>query len=151
MSEFVTPEKVTVGYEAANREEALHYLAEQGVKLGYADDVEAVYQGFLDREAIAETGLCDGFAVPHTKCDAVHEAGLAVVKLTQKVEWPSFDKQPVDIALALFVPAGEAGTTHLKLLSKSAVMLMNEDFRAKVRASSDPAEIAQLINEGLED
>ncbi len=57
---------------------------------------------------------------------------------------------PVDVALALYVPAGEAGTTHLRLLSKAAVMLMDAGFRDKVRASTDPAEIAELINAGLE-
>ena len=47
--------------------------------------------------------------------------------------------------------AGEAGTTHLRLLSKAAVMLMDAGFRDKVRASTDPVEIAELINSGLED
>ena len=91
-----------------------------------------------------------GFAVPHAKSYAITEAGIAVLKLATPVEWPSFDGQPVDIALALYVPAGEAGTTHLKLLSKAAVMLMDEGFRQRVRDSQDPAEIAALINEGLE-
>ena len=67
------------------------------------------------------------------------------------LEWPSFDGVPVDVALALYVPAGEAGTTHLRLLSKAAVMLMDAGFRDKVRASTDPVEIAELINSGLED
>lgn len=146
---FITSKQVTIGYEAASREDALHYLAEQGVALGFAEDVEAVYQAFLEREAIAETGLQDGFAVPHAKTDAIKKPGVAVVKLANKVEWPSFDKQPVDIALALYVPAGEAGTTHLRLLSQAAVMLMKADFREKVRASQDPEEIAALIDAGL--
>ena len=146
---FITSKQVTIAYEAASREEALHYLAEQGVALGFAEDVEAVYQAFLEREAIAETGLQDGFAVPHAKTDAIKTPGVAVVKLANKVEWPSFDKQPVDIALALYVPAGEAGTSHLRLLSQAAVLLMKADFREKVRASQDPEEIAALIDAGL--
>lgn len=96
-------------------------------------------------------GLGDAvLAVPHAKSDSIRTPGVVVLKLTQAVEWPSFDDVPVDVALALYVPAGEAGTTHLKLLSKSAVMLMDEGFRNKVRASDDPAEIAELINGGLE-
>ena len=91
-----------------------------------------------------------GFAVPHAKSDAIHTPGVAVLKLSEPVEWPSFDGVPVDVALALYVPAGEAGTTHLRLLSKAAVMLMDAGFRDKVRTSADPAEIAELINAGLE-
>lgn len=147
---FVSADQVHIGYAAADREAALHFLAEEGVRLGFANDVEAVYQAFLAREAEAETGLVAGFAVPHAKSDAITVPGVYVLKLAQAVEWPSFDQVPVDIALALYVPAGEAGTTHLRLLSKSAVMLMDEGFRNKVRASNDKAEIAELINSGLE-
>ena len=55
------------------------------------------------------------------------------------------------MGLSRLEPAGEAGTTHLRLLSKAAVMLMDAGFRDKVRASTDPVEIAELINSGLED
>ena len=121
---FVSANQVTIGHAAASREDALHYLSEQAVELG--------------------------FAVPHAKSDAIHTPGVAVLKLAEPVEWPSFDGVPVDVALALYVPAGEAGTTHLRLLSKAAVMLMDAGFRDKVRESTDPVEIAELINAGLE-
>lgn len=148
---FVSANQVTIGYTAASREDALHYLSEQAIELGFADDASAVEAGFIARENEAETGLVAGFAVPHAKSDAIHTPGVAVLKLAESVEWPSFDGVPVDVALALYVPAGEAGTTHLRLLSKAAVMLMDADFRDKVRASTDPVEIAELINSGLED
>ena len=61
----------------------------------------------------------------------------------------SLEDKPVDIAMALLIPEGEAGTTHLRLLSKSAVLLMNADFKATLRGSDDAAQIAQALNEGL--
>lgn len=148
---FVSANQVTIGYTAASREDALHYLSDQAVELGFADDASAVETAFMARENEAETGLVAGFAVPHAKSDAIHTPGVAVLKLVEPVEWPSFDGVPVDVALALYVPAGEAGTTHLRLLSKAAVMLMDAGFRDKVLASTDPVEIAELINSGLED
>jgi PTS system fructose-specific IIA component len=118
---FVSANQVTIGYTAASREDALHYLSDQAVELGFADDASAVEAAFIARENEAETGLVAGFAVPHAKSDAIHTPGVAVLKLTEPVEWPSFDGVPVDVALALYVPAGEAGTTHLRLLSKASV------------------------------
>ena len=146
---FVSANQVTIGHAAASREDALHYLSEQAVELGFANDASAVEAAFIARENEAETGLVAGFAVPHAKSDAIHTPGVAVLKLAEPVEWPSFDGVPVDVALALYVPAGEAGTTHLRLLSKAAVMLMDAGFRDKVRESADPDEIAELINAGL--
>ena len=142
---FVSANQVTIGHAAATREDALHYLSEQAVELA-----SAVEAAFIARENEAETGLVAGFAVPHAKSDAIHTPGVVVLKLAEPVEWPSFDGVPVDVALALYVPAGEAGTTHLRLLSKAAVMLMDAGFRDKVRTGADPAEIAELINAGLE-
>lgn len=150
MADFVLPEHVLLDYDAASREDALRYLADKGTEFGFTADADAVYQAFLAREEIAETGLTDGFAVPHAKSAAITKAGLAVIKLARALEWPSFDQKPVDIALALFVPDGEVGTTHLRLLAKAATMLMNEEFRNKLRASHDAVEIAALVNAGLE-
>ena len=115
---FVSANQVTIGYTAASREDALHYLSDQAVELGFADDASAVETAFMARENEAETGLVAGFAVPHAKSDAIHTPGVAVLKLVEPVEWP---------------------------------MLMDAGFRDKVRASTDPVEIAELINSGLED
>ena len=66
--------------------------------------------------------MTEGFAVPHAKCAAIAPASIIVFKNDEKLEWPSFNDKPVDIAIALLVPEGEAGTTHLQLLSKMAVL-----------------------------
>ena len=94
--------------------------------------------------------MMDGFAIPHAKCDAIKQATVLVVKFSGNVAWESMDQKPVRAAIALFVPSKEAGTTHLQLLSKVAVLLMDEKFRASVLESEDPAAIAAIINKGLE-
>ncbi len=80
---FVSANQVTIGYTAASREDALHYLSEQAVELGFADDASAVEAAFIARENEAETGLVAGFAVPHAKSDAIHAPGVAVLKLAE--------------------------------------------------------------------
>lgn len=54
---FVSANQVTIGYTAASREDALHYLSEQAIELGFADDASAVEAAFIARENEAETGL----------------------------------------------------------------------------------------------
>ncbi len=102
---------------------------------------------FLKREAEGTTGMMDGFAIPHAKTDVVKAANVMVVKAADGIaEWDSLDGAPVTVAIALLVPEGEAGTAHIKLLSKVAEALMDEEFRAQVKASTDAAEIAAAIN-----
>lgn len=151
MSDFVKAEQVFVENPAKSREEVLQLLSDQAVALGLAEDAAAVRAAYDAREDMGATGMQDGFAIPHAKADAIKNAGVIVVKLQEPVEWPSFDDKPVDVVISLLVPDGEAGTTHVQLLSKVAVMLMCEEFRNAMRATDDAAQIAALINEGLDD
>ena len=147
MSDFVKEENVFVGQSAQSREEVLRFLADRAGELGITADPD---QAFLEREDMGETGMTEGFAVPHAKSAAIDHAAVIVFKNDVALEWPSFDGQPVDIAMALLVPDSEAGTTHIKLLSKTAVLLMREEFKELLRTSDDRQAIADAINAGIE-
>ena len=151
MSDFVKKENVFVGQSAPDRLSVLRFIAERAADLGVTDDADAVYKAFLEREDMGETGMTDGFAVPHAKSDAIREAAVIVFKNDHPVEWPSFDEKPVDIAISLLVPEGEAGTTHIRLLSKTAVLLMRDEFKGLVRGTDDRQAIADAINAGIEE
>lgn len=146
MSGFVSEENILLNQQATTKEEALRTISDAAARLGIADDADAVYAAFLAREEIDKTGMVDGFAVPHCKTDAVKSAAVIIFKNAQPVEWPSLDDKPVDIAMALLIPDSEAGTTHLRLLSKAAMLLMDDNFKSKLRESDDAADLAATLN-----
>lgn len=146
MSGFVSEENILLNQQATTREEALRTIAGAAARLGIADDADAVYDAFLAREQIDKTGMVDGFAVPHCKTDAVKSAAVVIFKNELPLEWPRLDDKPVDIAMALLIPDSEAGTTHLRLLSKAAMLLMDDNFKSKLRESNDAADLAATLN-----
>lgn len=149
-ADFVKVENVFVAEDFASRDEALSFVSNQAVKAGIASDADAVTNAFLAREAEGTTGMMEGFAIPHAKSDAITEAAVIVVKDESGVTgWDTMDGAPVNVAIALLIPGAQAGTTHLKILSKVAEALMDEDFRATVKGSTDAAEIAKTINARL--
>lgn len=149
-ADFVKVENVFVAEDFASRDEALSFVSNQAVKAGIAGDADAVMNAFLAREAEGTTGMMEGFAIPHAKSDAISEAAVFVVKDESGVTgWDTMDGAPVNVAIALLIPGAQAGTTHLKILSKVAEALMDEDFRATVKGSTDAAEIAKTINARL--
>lgn len=149
-SDFVKVENVFVAEDFASRDEALSFVSNQAVKAGLANDADAVMNAFLAREAEGTTGMMEGFAIPHAKSDAITEAAVIVVKDESGVTgWDTMDGAPVNVAIALLIPGAQAGTTHLKILSKVAEALMDEDFRGTVKGSTDAAEIAKTINARL--
>lgn len=149
-ADFVKVENVFVAEDFASRDEALSFVSNQAVKAGVASDADAVMNAFLAREAEGTTGMMEGFAIPHAKSDAINEAAVIVVKDESGVTgWDTMDGASVNVAIALLIPGAQAGTTHLKILSKVAEALMDEDFRATVKGSTDAAEIAKTINARL--
>ena len=149
-ADFVKVENVFVAEDFASRDEALSFVSNQAVKSGVASDADAVMNAFLAREADGTTGMMEGFAIPHAKSDAITEAAVIVVKDDSGVTgWDTMDGAPVNVAIALLIPGAQAGTTHLKILSKVAEALMDEDFRATVKGSTDAAKIAKTINARL--
>jgi PTS system fructose-specific IIA component len=150
MSEFIEASHVFLDSPAQDVGQALDFLSSKAVELGIASDKQEVKKAFEERESEGTTGMLDGFAIPHAKCDAIHKASVIIVKFANDMAWESLDGKPIKVAISLLVPSAEAGTTHIQLLSKVAVMLMDENFRKQVLASSDKQAIASLINERLE-
>ena len=146
MSETVTASHVFLGNTATSVDEVLLFLSEKAVELGITDDVESTLEAFKNREA---EGTMGGFAIPHCKSDIVKQAAVMVVKFSGEVAWSSMDNAPIKCAIALLIPAAQAGDVHLQLLSHVAVLVMDEHFRADVLASDDPEQIAARLNEGL--
>lgn len=148
---FMQASHVFLDNPATTIEDALTFLSEKAVELGIADDASAVLDAYHKREEEGSTGMVNGFAIPHAKTDAIKQASVIVVKFANPVtDWETMDGEPITAAISLLVPGGEAGTTHIKLLSKTAVMLMDEDFRNEVKASNDAEAIANRINTNLE-
>ena len=147
---FVKAANVHVGQDFGARDEALSFISNEAVRAGIATDADDLMAAFLKRESEGSTGMMDGFAIPHAKSAAVDEAAVIVVKdATGVTGWETMDGAPVNVAIALLIPEVQAGTTHLKLLSKVAEALMDDAFRTAVKGSDDPAAIAGAINARL--
>ena len=134
---------------AATRDEALELAASKAVELGATSDAAALLEGLKAREAEGSTGMMGGFAIPHCKSDIVKQAAVMVVKFSGEVAWSSMDNAPIKCAIALLIPAAEAGSTHLRLLSKIAVMLTDAHKREELLPENDPAKLAALVSEGI--
>lgn len=146
--DFVSDDQILLGREAESRHELLRMLCAQAEALGIVKDDEAAYQAFLAREELGATGLTEGFAVPHAKDETIQRPAVMVWKNKTAVPWPSFDEKPVDIAVALFVPEANR-EEHIRLLSKTAVLLMDPAFRKMLRTTDDVHAIVSAIADAI--
>lgn len=148
-TDFVKPEQVFVGESFASRDELLTFVSKKAVEQGIAQDADELMSAFIAREDMGTTGMTDNFAIPHAKSTTVTNAAVMAIKTSDIAGWETLDQKPVEVAIALLIPDTEAGTTHLKLLSKVAEALMDDEFRSAVKGTDDATTIAKLINDRL--
>ena len=104
------------------------------------DGLEA---GLLKREESFATGMPGGFAIPHCRTEAVREAALGLVRLSEPVDFGAPDG-PADLIIAITAPAG-TDDQHLKLLAQLSRALIRPEFLAALRGASTPEEVSELV------
>src|SRR5690606_1488463 len=109
------------------------------------DGLEA---GLLKREESFATGMPGGFAIPHCRTEAVREAALGLVRLSEPVDFGGPDG-PADLILAIAAPAG-TDDQHLKLLAQLSRALIRPEFLAALRAATTPEEVSALVTDVVE-
>lgn len=149
-NQVIRQEHVFIDVPVASKEECLRMISKKAVELGICSDADAVYEGFMVRESEGETGIEDGFAIPHTRCEAVQKSGVIFVKSQQPVEWESMDDQPIQVMIALLVPKG-GNNEHIHLLAALSRVLIKQEFRDVLKASTSEEEIYQIISDAMGD
>jgi len=146
---LLTADFVCMDSRSATKEEALQELVGALYVAGRTEQPRALEDAIWAREAVYSTGLGFGFAIPHCKSDTVSANSIAVLRLAQPLEWGSTDGLPVRCVILLAMrETGEEGA-HMKVFSKLARRLMHEEFRERMLAARDRAEVLSCLEEEL--
>ncbi len=102
------------------------------------------------REEESTTGIGEGIAIPHGKCDAVKKPGLAamVVKTAWNLRHWMMSRLPFFFLIA--APNTE-DNIHLDVLSKLSVMLMDDNFTESLRNAGSVDEFMEIIDKADEE
>lgn len=131
--------------DAKNKEEALDFVSSKAFEYGITDDKDGLLGDFLKREEEYSTGLQDEFAIPHAKSTHAKEVAIFFVKCKNELDWETLDDSKVKYLFALIVPMKNAGNEHLLMISKLATSLLEDEFKDKVKSSTDKAELKEYI------
>lgn len=131
--------------DVSSKEDALHFISNQALALGLTNNKDGLYGDFLKREDEFSTGLQDGFAIPHAKSEYAKDIAILFVKCRNDIVWETMDDQPVNHIFALIVPTENAGNDHLMMISKLATSLLDDDFRAYVKSSTNKTQLKEYI------
>jgi PTS system nitrogen regulatory IIA component len=145
ISDILKPEAVRVFGAASSKKRLFQEIADVA-QLAYGLSSQTTVEALLDRESLGPTGVGHGVGLPHARLDGLDKVVGAFVKLDTPLEFGAVDRQPIDIAFALFAPE-DAGVEHLKALALVSRTLREQSFCTKLRANPDPATLYTILTE----
>jgi PTS system fructose-specific IIC component len=145
ITDLLDKNSISLNAAPADKKETLDLAVELMAKSGKLSDVEKYREQVYAREEESTTGIGEGIAIPHGKCDAVKTPGLAAMVIKNGVEYESLDGEPVTLLFLIAAP-NTKDNVHLDVLSKLSVMLMDENFTTSLRNAKSVDEFLQIID-----
>jgi len=132
--------------DSKTQDEAFQKIGQFVADLNYSTSSDDFYHGLLNREKESTTGFKDGIAIPHSNDDSIVKPGLFLIKFANSIEWDALDQKPIKVAFALSIPKAGA-KEHLKLLSKIARKLMDDEFRKTILENDDIEVLSKTVDD----
>lgn len=145
ITDLLDKNSISLNAAPADKKETLDLAVELMAKSGKLSDVEKYREQVYAREEESTTGIGEGIAIPHGKCDAVKAPGLAAMVIKNGVEYESLDGEPVTLLFLIAAP-NTKDNVHLDVLSKLSVMLMDENFTTSLKNAKSVDEFLQIID-----
>ena len=150
ISEVIRPETIDLTLESIeNKDQVIQYLAGLLDDAGLISDKQAYINSVYERESMGPTYMENFIAIPHGKCDAVKEAGIAFGRSKD-----GFDYQTVlgggkaKLIFLLAIPNRMSGDAYMAVLARLARLLVHEEFRDALYASESYDDVMTAILNG---
>lgn len=147
--DLLKEESIWIASYAENKKEALDQALALMQRSGRIADAQAYRKAVYAREAEGTTGVGEGIAIPHGKCSAVKEPGLAAMVIPNGVDFDAMDGEKVTLLFLIAAPNTE-DNVHLDVLSKLSVMLMDETLTGRLRSAKTEREFLEILDEADE-
>jgi PTS system nitrogen regulatory IIA component len=145
VSAILKPEAVKVLSAASSKKRLFQDIGDLAHAV-YGLEPAATVEALLEREGLGPTGVGHGVALPHARLPGLEAVVGAFVLLEKPIDFGAVDRQPVDLAFALFAPE-EAGVEHLKALALVSRTLRDSAVCAKLRANPEPPTLFAILTE----
>ena len=145
ITELLDRRSILLNGAPASKKDALDQMIALMVKSGKIRDEEAYRQEVYRREEEGTTGIGEGIAIPHGKCDAVIKPGLAAMVIPNGVHFDSLDGQPVHLIFLIAAP-NTKDNIHLDVLSKLSMLLMDEKFAENLKNAKTVDEFLEIVD-----
>lgn len=139
---------IDLNIEAIDKDDAIKQMASMLYQNNYITNVDGFIDDVNQRESMGLTGMGNGVAIPHGESDYVNKIGIAIGRLTKKIDWESLDEQPITLIFLFCVNKEKYQSEHLKMLTEIAKKLADDELLEKLKSVSCKKEFVNKLLEG---
>ena len=144
ITDLLTFDSIDLNGNVSNKEEAIDHLVSLMVNSGNIIDKETYLKSIWQREELGSTGVGEGVAIPHGRCNAVIKPALAAMVVKEGVDFNSLDGKPAYLFFMIAAPEN-GDQAHLEVLAGLSKMLMDHDFKERLINARDKNEFVTLL------
>lgn len=144
LTEILKPENIKLPLAAKNKTEAISELVDLLAKNGEVADPKKVLDSVLERESTRTTGIGNGLAIPHGKCNGVSHLVMAIGRPAQPIDFQAIDGRPVNLIWLLASPPDQTGP-HIHALARISRLMTIDRFRQALAAAQTPQDLYNAI------
>jgi mannitol/fructose-specific phosphotransferase system IIA component (Ntr-type) len=146
LTEILKAQNIKIPLSAKSKTEAIGELVSLLAGNGEVKDPKKVLDSVLDREATRTTGIGNGLAIPHGKCNGTDHLVMAIGKPAEPLDFQAIDGRPVSIIWLLNSPPEKTGP-HIHALARISRLMTLEKFRLALAKATTGEEMWQVIKE----
>lgn len=144
--DILTPECIKVPLESTDKRAVIDELVDLLAQLGKVHDPASLKEAVWAREQIRTTGIGQGLAIPHGKCEGLPSLAMAIGKPASPIDFEAIDGQPVRLVVLLASPPDRT-SDHIQALSRVSRLITIDDFRDRIYAAQSAQEIYDLLKD----
>ena len=145
IADLLDERSIDLSLSAGSKDDAIERMIDLIGASGALTDRDLLIKAVRAREEVGTTGLGDGIAIPHGKCDGVDRPALAFARSDEGVRWGAPDGSLANLVFLIAVPEAAAGNEHLRILASLARSLVKADFRGRLMAAANPQEVHEVL------
>ena len=141
---LLTFDRILYDLPISSKKRLLEELALLLSKGNTALNKDIVFRTLTERERLGSTGIGGGIALPHGRLNGISECIAAVIRVKEPLNFDALDEQPIELAIALLVPA-DASQQHLQILSGLASLFSKTRRREIILRTQDAAGLLEML------
>lgn len=136
---------INLNLRTTSKKEIIHELVDLLAESKRLKDKKSFLNLILKREKLGSTGIGNGLAIPHAKCDSVENFVIAFGRQSAGVDFGALDGEKTYLFFILASPSENVGG-HLKILADISHFVKDKFIIECLKSAKDENEVLKIIS-----